>query len=182
MTGYGGRWVLPAAAAVAVAAAGTVGYLDWRGHRPVDTAGREAYLCTLPTGDDTPLGRLLPPGGQDVEERSTGRTSDPVSCAVRVDGRAAITTSAVFQDGGPTLSPAAAEHPDARRFDAGSVAASWPGGATVSDYCLGGPVGHVQLVVTAGEAVRAGSADQQQADLERIARDRLKKSMKDVCR
>ncbi|MEU1288757.1 hypothetical protein [Kitasatospora sp. NPDC005856] len=182
MTGRGGRWALPAAVVVAVAAAGTVGYLDWRGHRPVETAGRESSLCTLPTGDDTPLGRLLPSGGQDVEERSRGLTADPVSCTVRVDGRTAVTVSAVFHDGGPALSPEAAKHPDARSFDAGSVAASWPGGATVSDYCEGGPVGHVQLVVTAGEAARADSADRQRADLEGIARDRLKKSRKDVCR
>ncbi|MFE4518607.1 hypothetical protein ACFRMQ_31005 [Kitasatospora sp. NPDC056783] len=181
MSGYGGRRALSAAVAVAVVAAGAVGYLDWRGHRPIGSAGREPYLCTLPTGGDTPLGRLLPPGGQDVEERSRSRPSDPVSCAVRVDGRTAITVSATFHDGGPALSPEAAKHPDARSFSAGKVAASWPGGATVSDYCYGGPAGHVQLVVAAGEAARGGPADRQQTDLEKIAQDRLQKSMKDVC-
>ncbi|MFD0397120.1 hypothetical protein [Kitasatospora sp. NPDC127121] len=180
MRAIGGRWVLPATIAVAVAATGTVGYLDWRGHRPVDPPGRAAYLCGLRTADDTPLGRLLPPGGQDVEEEKEGRTGDPVSCSIRVDGRTALTVSSVLQMGTVTLSPEAAEHPDAHRFDAGGAAASWPDGATASDYCQGGPVGHAQLVVSAGEAARPGTTGRQ-ADLEQIARDGLKRSKKDVC-
>ncbi|MFH8379878.1 hypothetical protein ACH4E7_02885 [Kitasatospora sp. NPDC018058] len=174
-----GRWVLPTVLAATVAGAGTVGYLDWQGHRPVEEPGHAAFLCGLPTGDGTPLGRLLPSGGQDVEEKRDGGFRTPVSCTVRVDGRVAVTVSAAFQDGRPVLSPEAAEHPDARSFDAGTAAASWPGGATVSDYCKGGPVGHVQLIVTPGEAVRTGT--DQQADLERIARERLPLSMKEAC-
>ncbi|MFJ3216955.1 hypothetical protein ACIPLC_13675 [Kitasatospora sp. NPDC086801] len=181
MRAIGGRWVLPVTIAVAVAATGAVGYLDWRGHRPVEPPGRAAYLCGLRTGDDTPLGRLLPPGGQDVEEKEEGRSGDdPVSCSIRVDGRTALTVSSALQTGAVALSPEAAKHPDARRFDAGGAAASWPGGATASDYCQGGPAGHAQLVVIAGEAARPGTADRQ-ADLEQIARDGLKRSKKDVC-
>ncbi|MFF2143578.1 hypothetical protein [Kitasatospora sp. NPDC058190] len=174
-----GRWVLPAVLAAAVAGAGTVGYLDWKGHRPVEEPGHEAYLCGLPTGDDTPLGRLLPSAGQDVEEKRDDGFGQPVSCTVRVDGRTAVTFSAAFLEGRVALSPEAAKHPDSRSFTAGTTAASWPGGATVSDYCKGGPVGHVQLVVTPGEAARTST--DQQADLERIARERLLRSMKEAC-
>ncbi|MFF0414570.1 hypothetical protein ACFYUY_29510 [Kitasatospora sp. NPDC004745] len=183
MTGPGGRWVLPAALAAAVVAAGAVGYLDWRGHRPADAPGRAARLCGLPTGAGTPLGRLLPAGGQDVEEERTGRTGvDPRSCTIRVDGRTALTLTAVRRDGEAVLPPEAAGHPDAHAFDAGSVAASWSGGAAVSDYCTGGHVAHVQLAVTADGAAPAGGDGPRRTDLEQIARDGLPTSKKDVCR
>ncbi|MFJ2779325.1 hypothetical protein [Kitasatospora sp. NPDC087315] len=171
---------LPVALGLAVAAAGAVGYLDWRAHQPAEEPGRAARLCGLSTGDGTPLGRLLPPGAQDVEEREANGYGGPGprSCVIRVDGRTALTVTAARHEGSAALSPTAAGQPDAHGFGAGSLSASWARGAAVADYCPGKdqPVGHVRLEVTAGAAARVG-----RAELESVARDALAQQRKDVC-
>ncbi|WP_406200939.1 hypothetical protein OH807_20605 [Kitasatospora sp. NBC_01560] len=172
--------LLTAGLALAVTATGVVGYLDRQAHRPAEEPGRAATLCGLPTRDGTPLGRLLPPGAQDVEDREAngygGSGSGARRCTVRVDGRTALTVSAVRRDGPVALSDDAATHPGAHSFGAGSLSASWADGAGVAEYCPGAPVGHLVLEVTAGEAARTG-----QPDLEQIARDALAGELKETC-
>ncbi|MFJ9775626.1 hypothetical protein ACIRVF_31010 [Kitasatospora sp. NPDC101157] len=176
-----GRWPLPAALAVLVAAAGAVGYLDWRGHRPAEEPGRTAHLCGVPTGSGSPLGRLLPPGGQDVEERQDGRSGDPVSCTIRVDGRTALTVLATHHDGQPALPPEAAQHPDAHGFAQPGPSASWAGSAVIARTCppTKSDYGYVVLEVTAGAAARTG--DSSRSDLEQIATAVVQQKTKDAC-
>ncbi|MFJ7245621.1 hypothetical protein ACIQWA_13355 [Kitasatospora sp. NPDC098652] len=179
----GRRWPLPAALAVLVAAAGTVGYLDWRGHQPVEEPGRAAHLCGAPTGKDTPLGRLLPAGRQDVEETTDGPPDGPVSCTVRVDGRAALTVTAAHFGGSPVLPPEAARHPDAHAFTQDGPSASWTGTATLARTCppTEPPAfGYVVLSLTAGEAARTDG--NRQVDLEQVALAAFASQSKGVCR
>ncbi|MFI2608084.1 hypothetical protein [Kitasatospora sp. NPDC018619] len=179
--------VLPAVLVAAVAAAGLVGYRDWQGHRPTDPPGRAARLCHLPTGADTPLGRLLPDGDQDTEEQTKAYAGrDPRTCVIRVDGRTALTFTSVRSQGALALTAAGAGRPDARPFEVAGLGASWPGGAAVAASCLtaaAGPDDHLQLEVTAGEAVRtpAGSGDGVRGDLEELARAALAQTRKDLC-
>ncbi|MCG6494823.1 hypothetical protein [Kitasatospora sp. A2-31] len=165
---------------LAVATAGVVGYLDWDHHRPAEQPGRAARLCGLPTGADTPLGRLLPPGAQDVEAREADGYGGPGAgarrCSIRVDGRTALTLSAVRREGSAALSDEAARWPDAHTFGAGVLSASWADGAAVADYCPGAPVAHVLLEVTAGEAARTS-----RPDLEQVAGEALAGQRKEVC-
>ncbi|WP_049652884.1 hypothetical protein [Kitasatospora sp. MY 5-36] len=172
-----------AVAAMAVAAAGFVGYRDWQGHRPSEPPGRSAHLCRLPTGADTPLGRLLPPGDQDSEERTSSgvRDTDQQSCVVRIDGRAVLTLTAVRREGELALAAAEATRPDARPLDVPGLSAAWPGGATAAQYCVTGPSGYVEVRVTAGEAARADGADGRQA-IEEVTRAALAAKTKELCR
>ncbi|MFD5437533.1 hypothetical protein ACFWJ4_35955 [Kitasatospora sp. NPDC127067] len=178
------RWWLPRVLVLAVAGAGAVGYLDWRGHRPADPPGRAAHLCRMPTGAGTPLARLLPDGGQDVEERTKALIGqDPQTCVIRVDGRSAITFTSVRRQGELALTAEGAKHPQARGFDIAGLGTSWPGGAAVAASCLGGKYtsnDYVQLEVTAGEAARA-SGDGGRADLEELTRAALVEARKDRC-
>ncbi|MEU3570993.1 hypothetical protein AB0E96_21615 [Kitasatospora sp. NPDC036755] len=187
-----GRWagrlhdplLLPAVLVVAVAAAGFVGYRDWQGHRPAEAAGRSAHLCRLPTGADTPLGRLLPDGDQDSEERTASLLGpDPRTCVVRIDGRTVLTLTSVGRQGELALSSEAAKRPDARPFEGGGLSVSWPGGAAVAASCLTGKYAgsdYVELEVVAGEAVR-GSGDAVRSDLELVARIALADTRKEQC-
>ncbi|MBD0674089.1 hypothetical protein [Streptomyces sp. CBMA156] len=188
---WAGRWagrlhdplLLPAALVVAVAAAGYVGYRDWQGHRPVEAAGRSAQLCRQPTGADTPLGRLLPAGRQDSEERirSGVRATDQQTCTVRIDGRTVLTVTSVLRTGDIALTSADAKRPDARPFDVPGLSAAWPGGAAAAQYCLTGPSGYVEVQVTAGEAARTDGADGLDA-LEQVDRAALAALTKEFCR
>ncbi|MFE7638656.1 hypothetical protein ACFU7Z_31890 [Kitasatospora sp. NPDC057518] len=175
--------LLPAVLVVAVAAAGFVGYRDLQGHRPSEPPGRSAHLCRLPTGADTPLGRLLPPGDQDSEERTSSgvRDTDQQGCAVRIDGRAVLTLTAVRREGELALAAAEATRPDARPLDLPGLSAAWPGGAAAAQYCVTGPSGYVEVRVTAGEAARADGADGRQA-IEEVTRAALAAKTKELCR
>ncbi|MFF4384131.1 hypothetical protein [Kitasatospora sp. NPDC001547] len=177
--------LLPGVLVLAAAAAGFVGYRDWQGHRPTDPPGRAARLCDLPTGPGTPLGRLLPDGGQDVEEWTRpviGR--DPRTCAIRVDGRTALTFTSVGRQGGIALTSEGAGRPDAHAFDVAGLGASWPDGAAVAAGCPGrkeyDPNDYFQLEITTGEAARTAGADGR-ADLEQLARAALVETRKDLC-
>ncbi|MET8543687.1 hypothetical protein ABZW03_23990 [Kitasatospora sp. NPDC004799] len=189
-----GRWagrlhdplLLPGVLVVAVAAAGFVGYRDWQGHRPAEAAGRSARLCHLPTGPDTPLGRLLPDGDQDSEDRTEAVLGDgPRTCVIRIDGRTVLTLTSVGHRGQLALASEAAERPDARTFDAGGLGASWPGGAAAAAGCLTGKdprYDYVELEIVAGEAARAsGGPGGVQADLEQLARAALVETRKEQC-
>ncbi|WP_316522014.1 hypothetical protein [Kitasatospora brasiliensis] len=175
--------VLPGVLVVAVAAAGFVGYRDWQDHRPVEGPGRSAYLCRLPTGPDTPLGRLLPDGDQDSEERTDSVLGhDPRSCVIRIDGRTVLTLTSVGRQGGLAMPSEVAKHPDARPFDTG-LGASWPGGAAVAANCLTGKNktnDYFELEIVAGEAVRT-PGDGLQAGLEQLARAALDEPRKEQC-
>ncbi|MGW3227535.1 hypothetical protein [Kitasatospora sp. NPDC001095] len=190
-----GRWagrlhdplLLPAVLVVAVAAAGFVGYRDWQGHRPAESAGRSAQLCHLPTGPDTPLGRLLPDGDQDSEERTKSVVGDdPRTCVIRIDGRTVLTLTSVGRRGELALGTEAAKRPDARTFEVAGLGASWPGGAAAAAGCLTGKhdrYDYFELEIVAGEAVRnpGGSADGVRADLEQLARAALVETRKEQC-
>ncbi|MFD0348583.1 hypothetical protein ACFQ0M_26080 [Kitasatospora aburaviensis] len=146
--------LLLAALGLAVVGTGVLGYVDRHEHRPAEPAGRAAALCDLPTGAGTPLGRLLPDGAQDTEERAfrwVRADGRPKGCSIRVDGRSALTVTATpkegtidaLPDGGV---PASALH----TFGTGSRSASWPTGAAAAEYCPGAalPVRHVVLEVS----------------------------------
>ncbi|WP_405360730.1 hypothetical protein OG535_20615 [Kitasatospora sp. NBC_00085] len=180
------RRLLLGALGVAVVGAGAVGYLDWSRHRPAEPAGRAATLCDLPTGAGTPLGRLLPDGGQETEERAFRwvLSTEPKGCSVRVDGRVALTVRAAVHDGTVEQLPVGSARPDeVKSFDAGSRSASWPSGAAVADYCPGKqlPIRHVVVEVAPGEAARTGQPDSDRADFEAVARDLLGAYQKAVC-
>ncbi|MFE7527248.1 hypothetical protein ACFU7Y_16215 [Kitasatospora sp. NPDC057542] len=181
------RWWLPRLLVLAVAAAGFVGYRDWQGHRPTDPPGRAAHLCRMPTGPDTPLGRLLPNGEQDVEEQTKSYIGrDPQTCVIRVDGRTAITFTSVGHKGELALTSEAAKRPDARSFDIAGLGSSWPGGTAVAASCLGGRYrsnDYIQLEVATGEAARTpdDSGDGVRAELEQLTRAALVEARKDLC-
>ncbi|MBP0455798.1 hypothetical protein J5Y04_40695 [Kitasatospora sp. RG8] len=181
-----GRRLVLGALGVAVAGAGAVGWLDWDRHRPAEPPGRAATLCDLPTGAGTPLGRLLPDGGQETEERLSRwvLSTDPKGCSVRVDGRTALTVRATVHDGSVEPLPVGDARPDeVRSFGAGSRSASWPAGAAVAEYCPGKqqPIRHVVVEVAPGEAARTGRPDGDRADFESIASGLLGAYRKAVC-
>lgn len=176
--------LLPAVLVVAVAAAGFVGYRDWQSHRASEAPGRSADLCRLPTGPDTPLGRLLPDGDQDSQERTKSVVGDdPRTCVVRIDGRTVLTLTSVGRRGELALASEAAKRPDARTFDVAGLGASWPGGAAVAAGCLTGKYersDYFELEITAGEAARTPGGGLQ-ADLEDLARAALTETRKEQC-
>ncbi|MBB4922411.1 hypothetical protein [Kitasatospora kifunensis] len=167
---------------VAIAASGVGGYLDWHAHQADERSGRAATLCGLPTGHDTPLGRLLPAGGQQLEDYGAVRAPDSVSrsCTIRVDGRTALVISAGQHDGEPTLPTSAAQQSGTQSFGVGTLSAAWARGAAVADYCLVSN-GHVELEVTAGEAARTAQPDGGRADFEAIAAAVLPEQKNGVC-
>ncbi|MFJ3787995.1 hypothetical protein [Kitasatospora sp. NPDC090091] len=179
--------LLLGALGLAAVGTGVLGYVDWHDHRPAEPTGRAAQLCDLPTGTGTPLGRLLPDGAQDTEERAFRwvRADDrPKGCSIRVDGRLALTVTATpkegtidaLPDGG---APASALH----TFGTGSRSASWPTGAAAAEYCPGTDprFRHVVLEVAPGEAARTGQPDADRADYESVARDLFDRYLKAVC-
>ncbi|MEY9943257.1 hypothetical protein [Kitasatospora sp. GAS1066B] len=168
--------------AMVVVASGVGGYLDWRAHQADERSGRAATLCGLPTGRDTPLGRLLPAGDQEQEEYGVVRDADATSrsCTVRVDGRPVLVISAGHHDGEPALPASAAKQDGTQSFDVGRVSAAWSRGAAVADYCLVSN-GHVELEVTAGEAARTAEPDGGRADFEAIAAAVLPEQKNGVC-
>ncbi|MGW3039806.1 hypothetical protein ACWC9T_07065 [Kitasatospora sp. NPDC001159] len=177
-----GPWLLPGVLIVAVSAAGFVGYRDWQGHRPAEAPGRSAHLCRLPTGADTPLGQLLPPGAQDAEERTQAdfARDGRRTCSIRVDGRKVLTITADLRDGQLALTSANAKRPDAHPLDVPGLSVAWPGGSAAARTCMTGRSGYVELEVDAGEAARADGGDGQAA-LERLARAALVTMAKELC-
>lgn len=115
---------------VAIVASGAGGYLDWRAHQADERSGRAVTLCGLPTGRDTPLGQLLPAGGQQLEDYGSVQAPDSVSrsCTIRVDGRTALVISAGHHDGEPALPASAVQQGGTQSFGVGRVSAAWTRG------------------------------------------------------
>ncbi|CAM5711577.1 hypothetical protein BOQ63_014820 [Streptomyces viridifaciens] len=169
---------------VAFTATGVVGYLDWRAHEPDGDRSRATTLCGLPTGPDTPLGRLLPPGRQDVQERVHGSGDEGASesCTIRVDGRTALTVTADRHVGRAVLPPAPAQQSGVESFGAGSSSVAWARGAAVVEYCpRPNSFHHVLLRVVPGEAARVSQPQADRADFEDLAKSALPKEMITGC-
>ncbi|MEU4584660.1 hypothetical protein AB0F92_21600 [Kitasatospora aureofaciens] len=161
-------------------AAGVVGYLDWQAHEPDEDRSRATTLCGLPTGPDTPLGRLMAPGWQDVQERVHGSGDEGASesCMIRVDGRTALTVTTDRHVGRAVLPPELAQESGAVSFGAGSSSAAWARGAVVTEYCpRPNSFHHVLLRVVPGEAARVGRPEADRADFEDLARSALPNEM-----
>jgi hypothetical protein len=169
---------------VAFTTTGVVGYLDWRDHEPDEDQSRATSLCGVPTGPGTPLGRLLPPGRQDVQERGHSLVDDELleSCTIRVDGRTALTVTTGRQEGRAALPPELAQQSGAESFGAGRASAAWARGAAVVEYCPRTSLYyHVLLQVVPGEAARIGRPEADRADFEDIAKAALPKEMIAAC-
>ncbi|MFI9159346.1 hypothetical protein ACIGXI_32885 [Kitasatospora aureofaciens] len=169
----------------ALTGTGVLGYLDWRAHEPGEDASRASSLCGLPTGPDTPLGRLLLPGRQDVQERAHGSGDEGASesCTIRVDGRTALTVTADRHVGRAVLPPEPAQQSGAESFGAGSSSVAWARGAAVVEYCpRPNAFYHVLLRVVPGEAAQVGRPEADRADFEDLAKSALPNEMIAGCR
>lgn len=182
------RWLVPAGAGLAVAVTVALGTADWLTSTEPEQPGRAKQLCGLPTDPGAPLGRLLPRGTQDVEDRANSfqhgkGPKKQLTCAIRIDGRTALTVRLSGWEQLPEMPAGAAKQPGAHSIGMGADSLAWAGGAVVTNYCIGrSSFSQSLLVEITGDGTVDRPAESARDDFATIAKAVLTgRQQKEVC-